>query len=44
LLRTRTAPRDVQAVNFAFDVTADLVTAMVADRPVIRPDKGDRVA
>jgi methylthioribose-1-phosphate isomerase len=40
----RTAPRDVEAVNFAFDVTPyDLVTAIVTDRRVIRLDKGDRV-
>ena len=40
----RTAPPDVHAVNFAFDVTpADLVTAIVTDRRVIRLDKGERV-
>jgi len=42
---TRTAPRDVDAVNLAFDVTPyDLVTAIVTDRRVVRLDKGDRVA
>jgi methylthioribose-1-phosphate isomerase len=41
----RTAPRDVRAVNFAFDVTpSDLVTAIVTDRRTIRVDKGERVA
>jgi S-methyl-5-thioribose-1-phosphate isomerase len=39
----RTAPAGVDAVNPAFDVTpADLVTAIVTDRRVIRLDKGDR--
>jgi S-methyl-5-thioribose-1-phosphate isomerase len=41
---TRTAPDGVGAVNPAFDVTpADLVTAIVTDRRVVRLDKGDRL-
>lgn len=39
-----TGPDDVTAVNPAFDVTpADLVTAIVTERRVIRLDRGDRV-
>lgn len=39
-----TSPGDVAAVNPAFDVTpADLVTAIVTDRRVIRLDRGERV-
>ena len=39
-----TSPDDVAAVNPAFDVTpADLVTAIVTDRRVIRLDRGERV-
>ncbi len=41
----RTAPEGVDAVNPAFDVTpADLVTAIVTDRRVIRPGKGETPA
>jgi methylthioribose-1-phosphate isomerase len=40
---TRTAPEGVAAVNPAFDVTPhDLVTAIVTDRRVLRPARGDR--
>ncbi len=40
---TRTAPDGVEAVNPAFDVTPhDLVTAIVTDRRVIYPAKGER--
>jgi S-methyl-5-thioribose-1-phosphate isomerase len=39
----RTAPEGVDAVNPAFDITpADLVTAIVTDRRVIRLDRGER--
>ncbi|MGH8874886.1 MAG: S-methyl-5-thioribose-1-phosphate isomerase, partial [Acidimicrobiia bacterium] len=39
----RTAPRDARALNFAFDVTpADLVEAIITDRRVIRPARGER--
>ena len=38
-----TAPRGARALNLAFDVTpADLVTAIVTDRRVIRPAAGER--
>jgi S-methyl-5-thioribose-1-phosphate isomerase len=41
---TPTAPTGSAAVNPAFDVTPhDLVTAIVTERRVIRPDRGDRV-
>ena len=40
---TRTAPAGSRAYNPAFDVTpADLVTAIVTERRVIRPAQGDR--
>jgi methylthioribose-1-phosphate isomerase len=40
----RTAPRGVDAVNPAFDITPyDLVTAIVTDRRVVRLDKGERL-
>jgi methylthioribose-1-phosphate isomerase len=40
----RTAPEGVDAVNPAFDVTpADLVTAIVTERRVVRLDKGERL-
>jgi S-methyl-5-thioribose-1-phosphate isomerase len=40
---TTTAPAGTRAVNPAFDVTpADLVTAIVTDRRVIRPERGER--
>ncbi|HZA76548.1 MAG TPA: S-methyl-5-thioribose-1-phosphate isomerase [Acidimicrobiales bacterium] len=39
------APAGARAVNPAFDVTpADLVTAIVTERRVVRPDKGERPA
>ena len=42
---TRTAPADARAVNPAFDITpADLVTAIVTERRVIRPAAGERPA
>jgi methylthioribose-1-phosphate isomerase len=38
----RTAPEDAGAINPAFDVTpADLVTALVTDRGVVRYDRGE---
>ena len=41
----RTAPADAKAWNPAFDVTpADLVTAIVTERRIIRPALGERVA
>ena len=40
----RTAPDGARAWNPAFDVTpADLVTAVVTERRIIRPAKGERV-
>ena len=42
---TRAAPAGTRTLNPAFDVTpASLITAIVTDRRVIRPDRGDRVA
>ena len=39
----RLAPEGVTAANPAFDVTpAKLITAIVTDKRVIRPDRGDR--
>ena len=39
------APAGARAVNPAFDVTpADLVTAIITERRVVRPDKGERPA
>ena len=41
---TRNTPAGTEAVNPAFDVTpADLVTAIVTDRRVIRLDRGERI-
>lgn len=41
---TRSTPAGTEAVNPAFDVTpADLVTAIVTDRRVIRLDRGERI-
>jgi methylthioribose-1-phosphate isomerase len=41
----RTAPPAARAVNPAFDVTpADLVTAIVTERRVVRPPMGERPA
>lgn len=41
----RVAPAGAQAVNPAFDVTpADLVTAIVTERRVVRPSRGERPA
>ena len=41
---TRTAPEGSSALNLAFDVTpADLVTAIVTERRVIRPGAGERI-
>ncbi|MFD0890013.1 hypothetical protein ACFQ08_36185 [Streptosporangium algeriense] len=40
---TRIAPAGARAANPAFDVTPhDLVTAIVTERRVIRPDLGER--
>ena len=40
---TRTAPPGTRAMNPAFDVTpADLVTAIVTERRVVRPAQGER--
>ncbi|MFY1634771.1 S-methyl-5-thioribose-1-phosphate isomerase [Solwaraspora sp. WMMB335] len=41
---TLTTPADAAAINPAFDVTpADLVTAIVTDRRVVRLDRGERL-
>ena len=41
----RVAPVGARAVNPAFDVTpADLVTAVVTERRVVRPASGERLA
>jgi methylthioribose-1-phosphate isomerase len=41
----RTAPAGAEALNLAFDVTpADLVTAIVTERRVVRPAAGERPA
>ena len=41
----RTAPYGARAWNPAFDVTpADLVTAIITERRIIRPGKGERIA
>ena len=45
LPRVARAPAGTRTLNPAFDVTpACLITAIVTDRRVIRPDRGDRVA
>ncbi len=39
----RTAPQDAHALNPAFDVTpADLITAIITERRLIRSDRGER--